>query len=113
MYKMTKQHKSTSTYQSPPFKDLQNLTHSLVADTLDKRDILIQNLLSNTAEARDIPFDAPVALVRSINFLAITTADICKAILGASNTALGQDKISTTILQAAQPVIELLVLNLF
>ena len=89
MYKITKWHKSTGTSRSPPFKDPQNPTHSLAADTSDKRDILIQNLLSNTAKARDILFDAPVALVRSINFPAITTADIRKAILEAGNTALG------------------------
>jgi hypothetical protein len=51
---MTKWHKSTGTYRSPPFKDPQNPTHSLAADTSDKRDILIRNLLSNTAEAGDI-----------------------------------------------------------
>jgi len=98
---MTKWHKSTGTYRSPPFKDPQNPTHSLAIDTSDKRDILVRNLLSNTAEAGDIPFDAPVVPVRSINFPAITTADIRKAILKAGNTAPGQDEITTAILQVA------------
>jgi hypothetical protein len=61
----------------------------------------------------EISFDTPVAPVRSINFPAITTADIRKAILKAGNTAPGQDEISTAILRAAWPVIEPLVLNLF
>ena len=43
----------------------------------------------------------------------IINTDICKAILKASNTAPGQDEISTVILQAAWPEIEPLVLNLF
>ena len=98
---MTKWHKSTSTYRSPLFKDLQNPTHSLAADISDKRDILIRNLLLNIAEAGDIPFDAPIVLVRSINFPAITTADIRKAILRAGNTAPGQDEISIAILRVA------------
>ena len=110
---MTKWHKSTSIYCSPLFANLQNPTHSLAIDISDKRDILIQNLLSNTAKARDIPYNTPAVLVRSIRFLIITAADIRKAILEASNTALGQDKISTAILQTAWLEIEPLVLNLF
>jgi len=101
VYKMTKWHKSTGTYRSPPFADPQNPTHSLAIDISDKRDILIRNLLSNTAEAGDIPYNTPAVLVRSIRFPTITAADIRKAILEAGNTALGQDEISTAILQTA------------
>ena len=54
----------------------------------EKRDILVRNLLTNTAEAGDIPFDSPTMATRKINFPPITVTDICKAILKAGNTAL-------------------------
>ena len=73
---MTKWHQSTGTYRSPPFADPLNPTMGLVASIEDKRDILVRNLLTNTAEAGDIPFDSPITAVRDIPFPPILEQDI-------------------------------------
>ena len=86
---MTKWHKSTGAYRSPPFTDLENLHAGLVADIDKKRDILIRNLLTNSAEVGDIPFDSPTAATRKINFPPVIVTDIQKAILEAGNTTPG------------------------
>src|SRR5438045_6567719 len=103
---MTKWHKTTGAYHSPPFTDLQNLHLGLAASMEEKRDILVWNLLTNTAEAGDIPFDSPTMATHKINFPPIMVADICKVILKAGNTAPGLDKIPTAILKVAWPLIE-------
>src|SRR5271156_78006 len=98
---MTKWHKSTGVYHSPPFTDPENLNAGLVADINKKRDILIRNLLTNSAKASDIPFDSPTTATRKIAFPPITAAETRKAILGAGNTAPGLDEIPTTVLKVA------------
>src|SRR5271167_3938473 len=98
---MTKWHKSTGAYRSPPFTDLQNPSIGLAADIDKKRDILVCNLLTNTAEVGDIPFDSPTTATCNIEFPPVTVTDIQKAILRARNTTLGQDKIPTAVLKAA------------
>jgi hypothetical protein len=113
VFRMTKWHTSTGAYRSPPFTDPQNPHAGLVADINKKQDILIRNLLTNSAEAGDIPFDSPTAATRKINFPPVTVTDIRKAILEAGNTTPGQDEIPTAILKAAWPLIETLVLTLF
>src|SRR5271165_1044939 len=89
VYQMTKWHKSTGAYRSPPFTDPQNPSIGLAADIDKKRDILVRNLLTNTAEVGDIPFDSPTTATRNIEFPPVTVTDIRKAILGAGNTTLG------------------------
>ena len=110
---MTKWHTSTGAYCSPLFADLQNPYLGLSAGIEKKRDILLRNLLTNTAEAGDIPFDSPTAATQRIEFPPVTVTDIRKAILGAGNTTPGQDEIPTAVLKAAWPVIEPLILTLY
>jgi hypothetical protein len=110
---MTKWHKSIGAYRSPPFTDPQNPHLGLAASIIEKREILVRNLLSNTAEAGDIPFDSPIIAARKIDFPPITAADIRKAILEAGNTAPGLDEIPITILKVAWPQIETHILSLF
>ena len=73
---MTKWHKSTGAYHSPPFTDLENLHAGLVADIDKKRDILIRNLLTNSAKVGNIPFNSPTATTYKINFPPIIVTDI-------------------------------------
>jgi len=113
VFRMTKWHKSTGAYRSPPFTDPENLHAGLVADIDKKRDILIRNLLTNSAEVGDIPFDSPTAATCKIDLPPVTVTDIRKAILKAGNTTPGQDEIPTAILKAAWPLIETRVLALF
>jgi len=110
---MTKWHKSIGAYRSPPFTDPQNPHLGLAASIIEKREILVRNLLSNTAEAGDIPFDSPTIAARKIDFPPITAADTRKAILEAGNTAPGLDEIPITILKVAWPQIETHILSLF
>src|SRR5271165_482717 len=98
---MTKWHKLTGAYCSPLFIDLQNLSIGLVADIDKKRNILVCNLLTNTAEVGDIPFDLPTTATCNIEFPPVTVTDIRKSILGAGNTTPGLDEIPTAILKAA------------
>ena len=110
---MTKWHQSTGTYRTPPLVDPQGLTSPPATSIEEKRDLLVRELLTNNAEAGDIPFDSPSTAVRNIQFPPVTAQDIRKSILGAGNTAPGMDEIPTKILQAAWPLIELRVLDLF
>lgn len=113
VFKMAKWHASTGAYRSPPFADPQNPSTGLSADISKKREILIRNLLTNTATAGDIPFDIPSTAVRSVEFPSITVTDIRNAILRTGSTAPGLDEIPTAILRAAWPQIESYVLSLF
>jgi Endonuclease-reverse transcriptase len=113
VFKMTKWHQSTGRYRSPPLIDPQNPTGAPANNASEKRDLLIRELLTNTADAGDVSFDAPAVAARDIPFPATTAQDIRKAILGAGNTAPGTDEIPTKVLQLAWPLIESWVLTLF
>jgi hypothetical protein len=103
----------TGTYYSPLFADLQDRAKGLVGDTPRKRDILVHNLLMNVAEAGDILFDSLITALYSIYFPKIILNYICKAVLGAGNTASEPDEIPTTILRITWPVIKEHVLTLY
>ena len=111
VFKMTKWHQSTGAYRTPPLTNPQD--RSLAVTTQDKRDLLISNLLTNSAEVCDIPFDSPTTAICSISFPEITAQDIQTAILRAGNTAPGIDEISTKILPLAWLQIEDRILQLF
>jgi hypothetical protein len=53
---------SISANRSPPFIDLQNPQLGLIANIIAKYKILIYNLLFNSAEARNTPFNSPIIL---------------------------------------------------
>ena len=113
VFKMAKWHTSLGAYRSPPFADPQNPLTGLSADISKKREILIRNLLTNTATAGDIPFDSPSTAVRSVDFPPVTVTDVRNAILRTGSTAPGLDEIPTAVLKAAWPQIERHVLALF
>jgi hypothetical protein len=71
---MSKWHKSTGSYRSPPMIDPQQPENPPAADIQAKRDILARNLLQNTAEAGDIPLDTPTVPSRSLQFPKIAMA---------------------------------------
>jgi len=58
----------TGGYYSPPLIDLQNPTGTPASSTSKKRDLLIRELLTNTANAGDIAFDALAVALRDIPF---------------------------------------------
>ena len=113
VFKMTKWHQSTSNFRSPPLVDLQDPTGTPAKSTNEKRDLLVKELLTNSAEAGDILFDVPMVASRNISFPEITAQDIREAILKAGNTAPGLNEIPTKVLQLAWPLIEAKVLTLF
>src|SRR5271166_1069538 len=110
---MTKWHKSIRAYCSPLFTNLENPQAGLTADINKKWDILLYNLLTNSAEVGDIPLDSFTAATQKIEFPPITATDIQKSILGARNTTSSLDEIPTAILKAAWPLIESQILTLF
>jgi endonuclease/exonuclease/phosphatase (EEP) superfamily protein YafD len=113
VFKMTKWHQSTGNYRSPPLIDPQDPTAIPANSISEKRELLIKELLTNSAEAGDIPFDSPTVKCREIPFPEITVHDIRKSILKTGNTAPGIDEITTKVLQLAWPLIESHVLKLF
>jgi hypothetical protein len=118
VFDMTKWHKSTGTYHSPPLRDPQNRDprhrdRPLATTPLAKRTVLVNNLLRNTAEAGDIPMDCPTAPTTALPFPEVTELAIEQAILQAGNTAPGADEIPTGVLKVAWPLINHLVLQLF
>jgi hypothetical protein len=85
----------------PPSKDPQHLEKPPAKSLEEKRELLVSKLLTNKAEAGDIPFDTPTAATRKIDFPPISTEDVRKAVIEAGNTAPGVDEVPTAILQAA------------
>jgi hypothetical protein len=110
---MTKWHQSTGSYRTPPLIDPQQPASLPARSVEEKRALLIKELLTNTAEAGDIPSSSLAVAARSIPFPPITPEDVRKSILGAGNTALGMDEIPTPVLRLAWPQIESRVLDLF
>ncbi|EED15786.1 hypothetical protein TSTA_009110, partial [Talaromyces stipitatus ATCC 10500] len=95
-----------STFQSPPLKDPLR-SNSFPAVTIhEKRDILVQNLLQNSAEVGDIPLDSPTVPSTSLYFPDISMLQVEESVLQAGNTAPGADKIPTCILKVAWPLIK-------
>ncbi|EED11974.1 hypothetical protein TSTA_000510, partial [Talaromyces stipitatus ATCC 10500] len=71
----------------------------------EKRDVLVRNLLQNSAEAGDIPLDSPVPST-SLYFPDISMLQVEESVLQAGNTAPGADEIPTCILKVAWPLIK-------
>jgi ribonuclease HI len=113
VFDMSKWHKSTGSFRSPPLKDPLR-PNSLPAVAInEKRDILVRNLLQNSAEAGDISLDSPAVPSASLPFPDISMAQIEKSILHAGTTAPGADGIPTCILKVAWPLIKDKVLMLY
>jgi ribonuclease HI/endonuclease/exonuclease/phosphatase (EEP) superfamily protein YafD len=113
VFKMTKWHQSTGNYRTPPLVDPQDPSGPPANTPAEKQDLLIKELLTNSAEVGDIPFNSPSLAARAIKFPEVSIQDIRKSILQAGNTAPGTDEIPTKLLQTAWPLIEDLVLRLF
>ena len=110
---MSKWHKSAGSYRSPPLNDPSRPDEPPAVSIHEKRDLLVCNLLQNTAEAGDIPLDCPAVPNASLPFPEITMVQVEKAILKADNTAPGEYELSTNILKFAWRLIEDKTLTLF
>ncbi|KAI9039460.1 reverse transcriptase [Aspergillus affinis] len=113
VFEMSKWHKTTGSYRSPPMKDPLQPDCPPAVDIQEKRDILARNLLQNSAEAGDIPSDTPTVSSRSLPFPGVSMAQAEKAVLHAGNTTPGSDGLPTSILKAAWPLIKNRVLALY
>ena len=110
---MSKWHKSTGTFHSPPLKDPLHPEDPPAVSLPEKRSVLVRNLLLNIPEAGDIPLDCPTVPLATLPFADVTETDVEQAILHAGNTAPGADEIPTCILRIAWPLIKDKVLLLF
>jgi ribonuclease HI len=113
VFDMSRWHKSTGSYRSPPLKDPLRPDSPPAVALQEKRDILSRNLLQNTAEAGDIPLDTPAVPSCSLPLPDITMAQVEKSILQAGNTTPGVDELPTCIIKAAWPLIKDRVLALY
>ncbi|KAF7174223.1 hypothetical protein CNMCM6106_008360 [Aspergillus hiratsukae] len=113
IFDISKWHKSVGSYRSPPLNDPLRPDNPPAVSIQEKRDLLVRNLLQNTAEAGDIPLDCPAVPRAALPFPEITMAQVEKAILKAGNTAPGEDELSTNILKIAWPMIKDQTLALF
>ena len=113
VFDMTKWHKSTGSFHSPPLKDPQHPDRPPATTPLAKQSVIINNLLQNTAETGDIHMDCPTAPTAALPSLEATESAIQQAILQAGNTAPGIDEIPTCVLKVAWPLIKNLVVQLF
>ncbi|EED19609.1 hypothetical protein TSTA_028910 [Talaromyces stipitatus ATCC 10500] len=101
VFDISKWHKSVGLYRSPPLKDPLRPNEPPAVSTQEKRDLLVCNVLQNTAEAGDIPLDCPAAPSAALLFPEISIEQVEKAILKAGNTAPGEDELQTNILKVA------------
>ncbi|EED20817.1 reverse transcriptase, putative [Talaromyces stipitatus ATCC 10500] len=106
VFDMSKWHKSTGTFRSPPLKDPLRPNSFLAVTIHEKRDVLVCNLLQNLAEAGDIPLDSPAVPTTSLYFPDIIMAQVEESVLQAGNTAPGSDEIPICILKVAWPLIK-------
>ena len=113
IFRMTKWHKSSGSFRSPPLKDPRFPNAPPSSSLADKRNILAENLLRNTAEVGDIPMSAPAVSQSSLPFPELTEEEIEKCILGAPRSTPGADEIPTSVLRMAWPKIKSSVLLLF
>ncbi|KAI0998616.1 hypothetical protein K3495_g9581 [Podosphaera aphanis] len=113
VFKMVNWHRSVGSFRTPPLRDPTNPAAAPVVSLEDKRDVLARNLLRNTSEADDIPLDAPTVGRAILPFPDLTLHEIRDSILGAGNTAPGEDEIPTAILKKIWSLIGSPVTNLF
>ncbi|CCU81551.1 endonuclease/reverse transcriptase [Blumeria hordei DH14] len=113
IFALTKWHKSTGDFRSTPLKDPRSPDRPPATSLPEKREILLGNLLTNLAEAGDIPLDTPTVTKRSISFPPLCQDEVQDSILRAGNTAPGVDEISTAILRIAWPLIGEHIFSLF
>ncbi|POS86205.1 hypothetical protein EPUL_001674 [Erysiphe pulchra] len=113
IFAMTKWHKSRGTYRSTPLADLINPDRPLATTTVEKRLVLLKNLLVNSTDVGDISFNALSVHVRSISLPPLTLQEVQNSILRAGNTAPGSDEIRTSVLKIAWPLIKDHIYTLF
>lgn len=113
VFTMVKWHKTRGTYRSSPLVDPRYPELPPVTKLSEKRDILLNNLLVNAAEAGDIPMDSPTISIRSIEFPPLTEDETQESLFRAGNTAPGSDEIPTPIIKLAWPLIKTQVHSLF
>ncbi|EDO02463.1 hypothetical protein SS1G_04939 [Sclerotinia sclerotiorum 1980 UF-70] len=113
VFAMTKWHRSSGSFHSPPMKDPMEPDATPATGTLDKQRILINNLLRRTTEVGDIPTDCPTVPSIALPSPVINELSIREAVLGAGNTAPGADELPTSILKIAWPLIESFVTQLY
>jgi hypothetical protein len=76
VFAMSKWHKSTDSFQTPPLKDPLSPDLPTATALPAKRAVLARNLLQNQAEAGDIPLDTPAVSQTALPFPEITITDI-------------------------------------
>ncbi|KAI0994347.1 hypothetical protein K3495_g13835, partial [Podosphaera aphanis] len=113
IFNVSKWHKSTGSYNSPPLKDPRFPDKAPATTLAEKREIFAANLLVNLAEAGDIPLDVPSVSVRTLPFPPLSRQEVHDTLLKAGNTAPGLDEIPTAILRCAWPLVADLVHSLF
>ncbi|KAI1000325.1 hypothetical protein K3495_g7870 [Podosphaera aphanis] len=113
VFNMVNWHRSVGSFRTPPLRDPTNPAAAPVVSLEDKWGVLARNLLRNTSEADDIPLDAPTVGRAILPFPDLILHEIRDSILGAGNTAPGEDEIPTAILKMAWSLIGSPVTNLF
>ena len=113
VFDMSKWHKSTGSFRSPPLKDPLRPDSDPAIAVHEKRDVLARNLLQNLAEAGDIPLDSPAVPSTSLYFPDLSIKQVEESVLQAGNTAPGADEIPTCILKVAWPLIKDKILMLY
>lgn len=110
---MVKWHQTRGTYRSSPLRDPRHPDRPPTSNSEEKREILISNLLVNSAEVGDISMNSPTVPRCSLPFPKLTTEEIQNSLLQAGNTAPGADEVPTTIIKHSWPYIKNLVKSLF
>ncbi|KAI0991517.1 hypothetical protein K3495_g16670, partial [Podosphaera aphanis] len=85
----------------------------LAASLHDKRQILLQHLLKEAAEAQDIPLDSPAVPIRELAFESITDQEVERAIFKGGSTAPGEDEIPSLVIKAGWELLKTPVTRLY
>ncbi|EDN95206.1 hypothetical protein SS1G_11082 [Sclerotinia sclerotiorum 1980 UF-70] len=113
IFAISKWHKTTGSFHSPPLKDPLHPNRPLATGTPEKQTILINNLLKRDTEIGDIPIDCPTVPTKQLPPPIINVQAIQNAVLLAGNTAPEADELPTAILKEAWSLIEPFVSQLY
>ncbi|KAI0994497.1 hypothetical protein K3495_g13685 [Podosphaera aphanis] len=113
IFNIAKWHKSRGKFTSPPLEDPNDPDGPPAQSPESKGDLLARCLLANQSEVEDIPLTSPAVASTPLPFPKLTSEELSRAIVRASNTTPGEDRIPTAVLRLAWPQISDLVLDLF
>lgn len=106
VFTMVEWYKTRVICRSSPLVDPRYPELSPVTTLSEKRDILLNNFLVNTAQTGDILMNSPAIPIRSVEFPSLTEEKTQESLFRVGNTAPGSIEIPSPVIKLAWPLIK-------